>query len=135
MGSVYLFSESRNGKGLLAGLPWTPGDKFGLRFTLLPTPSTLPNMRVSGAVINGVYARSALLGRDQSAADSVTAGRGAAIELIGFHLYFATPTDVIWPENGTVVQVLVQPMPSATKLKPREKPTSLSDAPPVKRSP
>jgi hypothetical protein len=129
-GAVHLFSESNRGRGLLAGLPWTPGDTFGLRFTLLPT--AVPGMTLAGGVVlNGARGKVGLAcGQTTVDSSTATGAGGTAVEMVGFHLDFATPPHAAWPEDGAVVQVLIQPIGNATQLTPREEPSLLPDAAP-----
>jgi hypothetical protein len=130
LGGVYLFSKSDKGQGLLAGLPWTSGDRFGLRFTFMPTD--VPGMTLSaGVLINGAYGRVGIAPGESSVdSTTVTGAGGTAVETVGFQLDFATPADVEWPENGAVVRVFVQPLADATQLQPRGEPSPLPDAAP-----
>jgi hypothetical protein len=124
---LLLSSANDCGKGLLAGLPLNQGDRVGLRFTLV---STSPASRASvftGTSVNGRWQPVLLGGDHDTTGTSVPSADGGEISELGFMI---RPVAESWPEAGGVLRLLVEPLPMAIPIEPREEPEPFVPGPP-----
>jgi len=129
--SLYFTSCSKGGNKELVGIDISAYDAFGLKFTLLSvngqsTPQTAGPLIV-GALINWQTSPSAyqpqIIGFDSShtpTAGSVTTTDAGVIDLVGFVAnipsWWWTPETNPWPPSGSLVELLVEPVPGAVQV-------------------
>jgi hypothetical protein len=130
-GGLYFTSCNAGGDKKLAGIDISAYDAFGLEFTLLSvngqsTPQTAGPLIV-GALINRQTIQYAyqpqVIGFDSShtpTAGSVTTTDAGVIDLVGFVAsipsWWWTPKTNPWPASGSLVELLVEPVPGAVQV-------------------